>query len=128
MSWCINGTAWSALIELLVDNVNKNNGDIYKNFATLVNELMMTASKSDKSMTTAACYESRVNACLATRVVSQWWRVLIIIRIRFVCFLKMMSVGHILDYMLNNIILSLMTTALQLPSSLAWAPTNDLIV
>ena len=31
----------------------------------------MTASESGKSMMTAACYKSRVDACLATRVVSR---------------------------------------------------------
>ena len=36
----------------------------------LVNKLMMTASESGKSMMTAACYESRINARFAIRVVS----------------------------------------------------------
>ena len=44
-----------------------------KDLATSVNKLMITASyyKIGESMTLAACYESRVDACLATRVVSQ---------------------------------------------------------
>ena len=33
-------------------------------------------------------------------------------KIRFVYFLKMMSVGHVLDYVLDYMILGLMTTAL----------------
>ena len=35
-----------------------------------VNKLMMTASESGKSMTTGARYEGRVDACLASKVVS----------------------------------------------------------
>ena len=49
-------------------------------------------------------------------------------RIRFVRFLKMMSVGYMLDYVLNHIILGSVTKALQLPSSLVLALTNNLIV
>ena len=88
MSWYVSGTAWSAFIKLLVDSVNEDNGNVCKCLATLVNKLMMTSScyKSGDSMTTAACYKSSVNARLATRMVSRWWQVLIIIQIRFVCF------------------------------------------
>ena len=31
---------------------------------------------------------------------------------------------HVLDYILDHIIIGLVTTELQLPSSLTWAPTN----
>ena len=34
-------------------------------------------------------------------------------------------VGHVLDHMLDHMIIGLMTMALQLPSSLAWAPMNE---
>ena len=37
----------------------------------------------------------------------------------FVYFLKMMFVGHMFDYVLDHMILGLVTTALQLPSFLA---------
>ena len=41
----------------------------------------------------------------------------------------MMLVGHVLDYVLDyvldHMIIHLVTTALELPSSLAWVPTND---
>ena len=40
----------------------------------------------------------------------------------------MMSVGYVLDHVPDYMILGLVTTALQLPSSLVWAPTNDLII
>ena len=77
MSWCASRTAWSALIKHLVDSVNEVNGNICRSLATSVNELIMTVScyKSDKSMTIAARYKRRVNARLATRVVSRWWQV-----------------------------------------------------
>ena len=48
------GTVSSAVIELFVDSVNKDNGDIYRSLAALVNELMMTAPESGKSMMTPA--------------------------------------------------------------------------
>ena len=72
MSWFASGTAWSALIELIVDNVDEDNGNIRRSFATLVNKLMMTAScyKSGKSMITAANYKSRFDACHGIRVVN----------------------------------------------------------
>ena len=44
---------------------------------------------------------------------------LIMIKIRFVYFLKIMLIDHMLDYVLNDMILDLVTTALQLPSFLA---------
>ena len=113
MSWCARRISWSALIELFVDSVDDNNGNVRRSFATSVNELMMTASENGESMTTAARYKSRVDACLATRMVSQWWQVLIIIKIRFVCFLKMILVGYVLDYVLDYMILGLMTSTLQ---------------
>ena len=34
-------------------------------------------------------------------------------------------VGHILDHVLDHMIIDFVTTALQLPSSLAWALTNQ---
>ena len=37
----------------------------------LVNELMITASENDESMTTAACYKSRFDACFAPKVVNR---------------------------------------------------------
>ena len=40
----------------------------------------------------------------------------------------MMLVDHVLDHVLDHMILGLVTTVLQLPSSLAWVPTNNLIV
>ena len=43
------------LTELFVDSVNEDNGNVWRSFATSVNELMMTAS----------CYKNRVDACLA---------------------------------------------------------------
>ena len=51
ISWCASGAAWSALIKLLVDSVDENNGDDCRSLATLVNKLMMTAScyKSGRS-------------------------------------------------------------------------------
>ena len=45
-------------------------------------------------------------------------------KIKFVFFLKMMSVGHVLDHVLDHIILGLVTMTLQLPFSLVLAPTN----
>ena len=77
MSWYTSKTAWSALIKVLVGRVNEDNGNVCKSLATLVNELIMTAScyKSGKSMTTAACYKSKVDVHLAIRVVSWWWQV-----------------------------------------------------
>ena len=56
-------------MELLVNSVNENNGNICRTLATLVKKFIMTVSESDKSMT-AARYKNRVNACLANRVVS----------------------------------------------------------
>ena len=38
---------------------------------------------------------------------------------------KMMSMSHVLDHVLDQIIIALVTTALQLPSFLAWVPTNE---
>ena len=77
MSWCVSGAAWSALIELLVNSVDEDNGIVCRSLAMSVNELIMTAScyKSGASMTTAARYKSRINARLATRVMSRWWQV-----------------------------------------------------
>ena len=74
-------------MKLLVDSVNEDNGNICRSLAMSVNELMITAScyKSGRSMTMTACYKNRVNACLATKVVSPMTS-LIIIRIIFVCF------------------------------------------
>ena len=49
-------------------------------------------------------------------------------KIRFVCFLKMMSVGHaldhVLDHILDHMIKGFKTMPLQLPSFLAIAPIN----
>ena len=47
-------------IELLVDSVDKDNGNFHRSFAMSINMLMMTVSY----------YKNRVNACLATRVVN----------------------------------------------------------
>ena len=77
IEFCYECPAWLALIKLLVDSVHEDNGNVCKSFTTLVNKLMITAFcyKSGKLMITVACYKSRVDARIATRVVSQWWRV-----------------------------------------------------
>ena len=56
---------------LLVNSVNKINGDICRSFAMSVNKLMMNVSNSGDSMTTVACYKGRVNVRLATRLITQ---------------------------------------------------------
>ena len=52
----------STLIEILVDSVNKDNGNICPSFATSVNKLKMTVS---------CFWSSKFNPCLTTRVVSR---------------------------------------------------------
>ena len=71
MSWDASEIAWLALIELFVNSVDKDNDNVCGSFITLVNKLMITASESGKSITTAAYCKSKVDACLAIRVVSQ---------------------------------------------------------
>ena len=51
-------------------SVDENNSNVRSSLAILVHKLMMTASKIGKSMTTAAYYKSKINARIATRVVS----------------------------------------------------------